>query len=292
MIRKVEHRIALVTCEAYPGLNPDDQLLRRAFQLAGHEVDAVDWARPNVDWKSFDAVIMRSTWDYYLRLPEFMAWLDKLHNDSVQVFNPLPMIRENIDKRYLQTLALKGVEIVPTVFASKDDRMSLDKYLTKMKWDEVVVKPTISAGSFQTWRSNAATAIQHSKQFEDLLLRSEVMIQPFLRAIEVEGEYSLMYFGKEYSHTVLKQAKSGDFRVQDKFGGTIEAVTPSAEMLAAGEKVLNVLRGEPLYARVDLVMDKGRPLLGEIELIEPHLYFGYDKKAAEKFVEIYEKLAK
>ena len=114
------------------------------------------------------------------------------------------------------------------------------------------------------------------------------MIQPFLPAIVSEGEFSLFAFDGALSHAVLKVPGPGDFRVQEEHGGRILAVTPEAELLAAGEAVLRALDAlaeTPLYVRIDFVRHRGRLLLMELELIEPSLYFPYDAESPRRFAE-------
>ena len=112
------------------------------------------------------------------------------------------------------------------------------------------------------------------------------MVQPFMNNIIDEGEYSLFYFGGEYSHAILKLPAPGDFRVQEEHGGDIQPVEPSIELRVVGEKTVRLLDEVPLYARVDFVRDADDQfLLMEMELIEPALYFRMDKDSPERFAQ-------
>lgn len=110
------------------------------------------------------------------------------------------------------------------------------------------------------------------------------MVQPFLNSIQITGEYSLFYFGGRYSHTILKQPKTGDFRVQEEHGGIIRATTPSEPMVHIATQALNAVGETLLYARVDIMLlDDGSPAVSELELIEPSLYFSYDSESPQRF---------
>src|SRR5262249_459946 len=74
--QRAARRVALATYERAPGLAPDDRALVPALSARGIEVCAAVWSDATVDWSAFDAVVLRSCWDYHLRFAEFRAWLD------------------------------------------------------------------------------------------------------------------------------------------------------------------------------------------------------------------------
>lgn len=112
------------------------------------------------------------------------------------------------------------------------------------------------------------------------------MIQPYLSSIETEGEVSLIYFSRRFSHAIAKRPQPGDFRVQPEHRGIIAAHRPEPEELRTAEAVLAAVAEDLLYARVDLVRGlDGTPQLIEIELIEPDLYLSYDRAAPKRFAE-------
>ena len=113
------------------------------------------------------------------------------------------------------------------------------------------------------------------------------MCQPFLPEI-FDGELSLVYFNKQFSHALLKVPKKGDFRVQEEFGGDIIPYTPDKKVIELGDKIMSSVDDELLYARVDLVPVNGEYALMELELIEPALYFRTNENAARNFVKALE----
>lgn len=214
------------------------------------------WSR-DTDWSQYDAVIVRSCWDYHLRVDEFRQWIESLERKNIRIFNPPVLIRWNIDKRYLRELS---VSIPYTVWLDSHEEVELSDLCRANSWPAAVVKPLISASAYKTHRSNAGT------------IRGPAMIQEYLPEIESAGEWSLMYFAGEFSHAVRKRAATGDFRVQAEFGGTAELARPANILLEAAQRVLGMLESQPLFARVDLVERGETPVLMELELIEPELF--------------------
>ena len=252
-----------------------------AFAKAGLDVDTLSWRSADVDWSAYDAVIVRSTWDYQRYAEAFFTALDDI-DGATRLANPLALMRWNMDKRYLAELETRGTPIVPTAFGEQLDAQTLDDLLAKAA-GESVIKPVVSAGAERTFRV---------PRRPDAELRAELiaahgdgawMWQPFLAQIVDEGEYSLFFFSGSYSHAILKTPKTDDFRVQEEFGGRISAITPPAALRAAADSVMRALPSTPLYARVDLVRGVEAWLLIELELIEPSLYLRMDADAPARF---------
>ena len=100
----------------------------------------------------------------------------------------------------------------------------------------------------------------------------------------------MFYFNGEYSHTILKTPKAGDFRVQEEHGGLIQATKPSADLLATGEKIMQYISPTPLYARVDFVRTEADEFaVVELELIEPSMYLREAAHAPQMFAEAIDK---
>ncbi len=118
------------------------------------------------------------------------------------------------------------------------------------------------------------------------------MIQPFVTEVQTRGEWSFVFFAKQYSHAVLKRAKAGDFRVQKDFGGYLGDESPSPALIAAAERVIQKMNTPLLYARVDGVEVADNFLLMELELIEPELYFRPCAPAAQRFADAIARLIK
>lgn len=283
-------RVALVTSHEHPNLPVDERLAVPALQDVGIAAKAAIWSDPSVDWASFDAVVFRSCWDYYLEPARFIAWLDRLRALAVPVFNPLKIVEWNIRKTYLLELnQFEGVDIVPTELVQVDDPRTLVQVARDRGWPSAVVKPVLSAAGYETFRFSVDGAADEAER-SLARIRSRgmaAMVQPFLPEILEEGERSLIFFGGLYSHGVLKRAAQGEFRVQNEHGGTIEAVNPPRAWAAHAEGIVRAAARRtgqlPLYARVDLVPVDGKPLLMELEMIEPSLYFGWSEDAPRRF---------
>src|SRR5277367_1824176 len=240
-------RIALATSEDFPCLTHDDQALLQPLAERGIHADSAVWSDPTYDWASCDIVVIRSCWDYHLRISDFLRWIDSLQARNVPVWNRPATIRWNADKIYLRELEAKEISIVPTLWFEPGPAISLAEELRKACWEQAVIKPRISATAHRTRLIHADEANAAQSLFDDLRSGPGVMVQQFMHAILSEGEWSLMFFAGEFSHAVLKTPKSGDFRVQHDFGGKERIAQPPAFVLQAATEALNSV-GETLYA--------------------------------------------
>jgi hypothetical protein len=277
--------IAFVTYTAVPELSADDRLGVEALQQLGARVDSVVWDAPKVRWNSFDAVVVRSCWDYHLRPREFRAWVDVVEKARALVWNPPAILRWNMEKTYLRDLEARGVPIVPTRWLDRGDSRTLRTVLGEEGWSDAVVKPVLSASAYQTWRTAEAGGARDEKRFRALLVRGGVMVQPFLSEVREMGEWSFLFFRGSFSHAVLKRPTGEDFRVQESFGGIARAQRPSAALLAEAQAVVDAVPGPWLYARVDGCVVGGRFQLMELEMLEPSLYLGSDRRAPRRFAQ-------
>jgi glutathione synthase/RimK-type ligase-like ATP-grasp enzyme len=277
-------RIALVTYGELPKLAEDDRPLIPALARHGYEAVPAVWNDPALNWSGFTAAVIRSTWDYHHDLPGFLRWVDHLDRAGVRVFNPPAVLRWNSDKRYLDELEASGIPVVPTRWVETGGISLLD-VLDERGWEHAVVKPAVSASGFETWKVARVDASEHEARFRRLVSRGTVMVQPYIDQVAREGEWSLLYIGGEFSHALVKRARPGEFRVQDRHGGTAHAKTPSAALLSQAGAVLRAALPDPsiaLYARVDGCVVDGRFLLMEIELLEPTLFFRLQPGAPER----------
>ncbi len=275
-------RCAFLTAESLDGFVTDDELVRQPLLDRGWEMTFVPWSRPGVDWSRFEAVVIRSTWDYHRRLDEFLAALEAIDSGN-RLANPLETVRWNVRKTYLRELEAGGLPVVPTAWVESPDVDRLRGLFDELGTDEIVVKPVVSASALHTFRVVRGLGRSELQGIADLFAGREMMAQPFLPAIVEEGEYSLFYFGGELSHTVLKSPKDQDFRVQEEHGGLIRAVEPPAALPALARTILGTLPVQPLYARVDLVRVEDDFALMELELVEPALYFRTAPGSASAF---------
>lgn len=260
---------------AAAGLDADLPLLQDAFRAIGGNSEVISWDDVTVDWRVFDLVVVRSTWDYVGRRDEFVAWAERA---GPRLHNPAAIVAWNTDKQYLVELATAGVPVVPTTFVRPGDPIQLSDA------PELVVKPAISAGARDTERHHGLeAACRHVAQL--LGQGRTAMVQEYVKAIEDQGETGLIFFDGEFSHAVRKGpilAGKGEL-VGGLFAPeTIEPRTPTAAELAVAERVLEVVPGDSLlYARVDLVPGPNGPRLLELELTEPSLFL--DTRTADRF---------
>lgn len=276
-------RIAFVTHRGRPDLADDDRLAAEEISRRGARVEPTVWDDPDVDWTGFDRIVLRSCWDYHLRLPEFLGWLGGLERAGAPVWNPPAVVRGNADKGYLVDLAATGLPVVSTIRVEQGEAANLAAILDGRGWTEAVVKPAVSASAFLTRRVRREDAAQSQEEFDRLLAHSAALVQPFLPEIQSRGEWSLLFFAGELSHAVLKRPGAGDFRVQTELGGNALAQKPSPELVAQARQVLDRIPGPWLYARVDGVEAGGVFLLMELELIEPSLFLACDRQAPARF---------
>ena len=274
-------RIALATSETFASLTDDDRLLMEPLQDHGFLAVPAVWSDPGIAWSDYDAVILRSCWDYHLRLTEFLAWVESLAKAGLRIWNPPEMIRWNADKTYLRDLERRGVPIVPTLWP--ETRMNLGEQLRALGWGRAVVKPRVSATAHRTELISTGDAHLTQPLVDDLIAGPGVMVQQFMDAIQSRGEWSLIFFAGQFSHAVIKTPKPGDFRVQHDFGGLERSAQAPSAIRNAAEHLLVALDQAPLYARVDGVESEGRLLLMELELIEPALFLALDAGAAGRF---------
>ncbi len=277
-------KIALVTCADLPQLIPADQELIGLFAQKNAAAEAVVWNDKTVDWTQFDAVIMRSMWDYYLHAEAFGEWLDDLENKKIRTFNSSAILQANKHKFYLRDLERKGVKIIPTIFLPKTDNLDLS-IMQEGAWKAAILKPAISAGSYKTDFFEPENWQNIEKNYRDLAKTTDLLLQTFVPEIQTEGEISLIFFNRKFSHSVVKLPKTGDFRVQSQFGGQYLVFSPDEKLLETAAEIIACYEGELLYARVDGVMQNGEFLLMEVEQIEPDLYFGLHEPAKQRFVE-------
>lgn len=290
-----EINIALITESRYIDPNPsddykkdvlhEDRVLSEALAKKGITTVRVDWADQKFDWSRVQYAMFRSTWDYFYRIEEFKLWLAAAGND-IELINPLSLINWNLDKHYLKDLSLKGVPIVPTLFVEQGEAFNLIEYYRECESDKLIIKPAISGTARHTYLIDESNLNEHEPIFKKLINEECMLIQPYLSNIANEGEVSFLVFGGEYSHSVLKKAKTGDFRVQSDFGGTVHAYIASKEEIKFVRDVITACEKVPVYARVDVARDdNGNMVLVELELIEPDMWLRLNEGSSEKLSE-------
>lgn len=280
-------RVALVTYAGLPELSADDRLLLAPLAARGVRAEPATWEDQAVAWDSYDALVIRSTWNYHLVLDVFLTWIDRVQLLGVPIWNPPPILRWNSTKAYLRELEARGVEIVPTRWVAGAAGPSLAALLDETAWPDAVVKPAVSASAYETWRVTAGrVTAEDEARVRRLARRAEgVMVQRFVPELANGGEWSLVFLDGEYSHAALKRPRAGDFRVQPEHGGTVEAHAAPEHLVASARAIMNHAPGRPLYGRVDGCEIDGRFVLVELELLEPSLFLGAHGRAPERFAE-------
>ena len=297
---------AILTMDNLSDFECYDHLLDEPLAQLGWETQLISWRCEDVNWQKFDAVIIRSPWDYQDDANAFISVLEKIERSGVRLQNSLATVRWNIDKIYLQSLADHDVSIVPTLWHTNFSNNELEYFFDHFNCQQLVIKPRISANADNTFWLKKETAEQFSRQLKTVFSDNEFIVQPFISSVIEEGEFSLFYFDGKYSHAILKTPKQDDFRVQEEHGGRLKTITPEQNLLKQADATLTAitnLTGEmPLYARLDFVrltapvIDETKNevsnkefALMEAELIEPSLYFNMDDQAAHRFAHAFNK---
>lgn len=277
--------VVFATCEQQPLIAVDDQPLADALAARGVEVEPIPWTEID-PYAVIDSppIILRSTWDYH-RIPTlFRAWLDALADSGRLTMNPPQVARENVDKIYLQSLEATGIAIPTTRWLDQADTATIDRVMQEEGWPRAVLKPRVAATAYGTYLISAGQALTDDELAP--ARASGALLQEVVPEIIERGETSIVYAGGAFSHAVVKHAKAGDFRVQKDFGGRVEAASPSPALLSFAATVMQLVPDTCLYARVDLVESSRGPLLMELELIEPELYFLIVPDAADRMAHL------
>ncbi len=267
-------RLAWGTTRGARGRDEDEPLALAALERTGVSVDVVDWDDPAVDWSRFDRVVLRSTWDYTRRLPEFLSWLDEVEA-ATELVNPAATVRWNLDKQYLAEVAEAGVPTIPTDFVPPGSAPTLPA-------GDFVVKPSVGAGSRDAASYGAdqhEAAVAHVARLHASGL--VVMVQPFVESVATEGEWPLVFVEGRFSHAAgkrvaLPRAGAIDGLFATETNAEHVATADQIEVAQAALDLVSARLGTPTYARVDLVRDaSGRFCVLELELIEPSLFLPY-----------------
>ena len=291
-----EFDVVLLTDSRYVNPNKIDPYIENVLKEDGLVIDGLeklnlrtikkDWNDTNFNWSSTKSAIFRSTWDYFDQFSNFRNWLE-LVKKQCYLINPYGQINWNLDKHYLLDLQKLDLPIVESVFVSKKTQLNLETISKSKNWKDIVIKPTISGAARHTYHLKNDEIKKFQDKWISLTNNEDFMVQEFQKNILSSGEIAVMLFGGEYSHSVLKKAKKGDFRVQDDFGGSVEKINPSLEIIELAEKTVKSLKTLPLYARVDIIFDNvNNPVISELELIEPELWFRFKEESAYKLAEI------
>ena len=262
---------------------PDDRFLLEALHKYEIEAHSVDWKDEGIDWTKYQVAMVFSTWDYHKNCEQFLKRLREIEAMGVKVLNPPEIITWNADKIYFRDLEALGLNIIESVYLAPSELQNLRSILEQKGWDECVIKPQISASGHNTHRFNLSTIQEVQTRLALLNSNQQYIVQPFAQEIIDEGEWSFVFFDKEYLHCVLKKPSEGHFLVQK---GTKVLVQPPEWMIQEAQRMINTLDLPCLQTRLDVIRretGKGKEelFIMEIEMIEPNLYLARNPKSVE-----------
>lgn len=291
-----KYDIVILTEDRYDNIEPkdsnetnillEDSIIQKSLEKLELNVLRTSWSNPNFDWSTTKAALFSTTWDYFDRFPEFSKWLEETKDKTVFI-NPYETIKWNLDKHYLLDLEKVGINIPPTIFIETGDESSLKEIFENTNWKEAVLKPTVSGAGRHTYRIDQSNIQKYQNIFAQLLENESMMLQEFQKNIVDKGEVAFMIMGDKFTHAILKKTKKGDFRVQDDFGGTVEIYNPTEEEIDFAVKTVKNCGKKTIYARVDVFYDNNNQLaIGELELIEPELWYRFQNSAADDLAKV------
>jgi glutathione synthase/RimK-type ligase-like ATP-grasp enzyme len=261
----------------------DDDHAIGPLQELGWDVSTLSWRQTALPWSHFDAVIIRSTWDYWNDAPSFLEVLTRIDRQT-RLANSLDLVNWNLSKTYLRDLGNAGVGIVPTLWLDGLDGLSERDCADALGAEDLVVKPVIGANGQDAFRFSRNEESARWHRISKTFLGRACMVQRFMPKVLTEGEYSLFFFGGVFSHAILKVPAAGEFRSQEERGAAILAVEPEAGLLQRGQRALGSVPSVPLYARIDFVRNQAGDFdVMELELIEPSLYLRMHPAAPAHF---------
>jgi glutathione synthase/RimK-type ligase-like ATP-grasp enzyme len=275
------------TCDELPGFDPDDALAAHALRELGARVRPAVWSDAAVDWSAADVCVLRSTWDYHRRAPEFARWIDDVSRRT-RLVNPGAVVRWNGHKFYLRELERRGVPVVPSEWLEQGQDADVESIIGRRGWREAVIKPArgASAQGVLHVRGGPSELDGGTRYLRELLCWGDALVQPYLENIATHHERALVFIEGRYSHAVTKAPfMHAHARLGDR-AGMAPGASGEVPIAATGEEIalaLHALDASPpghLYARVDVVRDDDHRLcILEVELIEPTLYLYADPAA-------------
>lgn len=277
-------RCVYLGMDSLEGYVSDADLSIPPMQALGWQVDKRSWRDQDVDWDDVQLVYICTPWDYHEQLDDFVRALEAIDASNALLVNSLATVRWNAVKTYLGELGRRGVPIVPTEWHDDFDARVVRQAFERLGCDRLVIKPTVGASALDTHVLDSAALPDVEGRLSATFRQRPFMLQPFIDSVQSLGEYSLFFFDRDYSHAILKRPKSGDFRSQEEHGSDILPHAADPGLITHAMSVVEAIETPHFYARVDILPDaNGAPLLMELELIEPSLYFRTDPASADRF---------
>ena len=278
-------QILFVSCNRWSYILQSDTVLADALRERGYWVDHQPWQGDFATFQRADLILLRSNWDYHYDLAGFTAWLDRVEAAALPIYNPIPLVRWNLHKRYLFDLQARGV-VIPTtrVLAVTAEP---EPIFQELGWQEAIIKPLTGASNHLVERVSYDGLAHWSQHVRSQRADGDWLIQEFRPEIQQTGEWSLVFLAGLFSHAVVKQPDPGEFQLKSQYTEQIRRVTPPANLLRQAQQVIASLPTVPLYARVDGILSvAGEFLVLELELNEPGLYFTFAPEQAKHFAEV------
>jgi len=276
--------LAFLTMETIENWTVDIDLSFPYLKNLDWDVEAVDWRSDSPNWQEFDAVYIGVPWDYPTEPDRFMQVLESIDRSPATLFNDISLVCWTLAKTYLRDLEEGGAAIVPSLWFDDMNVSHVSLAFEKFATDQIIVKPIVSTNATDTYLLTRKLCAELSSELLRKFRKRPFVVQPFMDRIKTDGEYSLFYFDRSFSHAIQKIPKQGDFRVQEEYGAQILSIEPNSDLLAAGHRAITLVDPSPVYARIDFVQnDADEYLLMELELIEPSMYLRTNTLAPERF---------
>jgi hypothetical protein len=270
--------VALASCVDLPEPDHDEALLLEALAAAGLTAGTLAWDDPTADWSAARMTLLRATWNYPLRPRAFLAWLEATARVT-DLWNRLPAVRWSFHKSYLLEMQRQGLPVAPTELVPQGSGRSLADVMSTRGWQDVVVKPAISASSYRTIRIRGPRQAEGEPHLGALVVDGDALVQRYLPGVEEYGERALIWIDGELTHAVRKSPR---FHKDEESTSTALPITPAEAELASAAltAVANKVDASLMYARIDVAPGPdGEPVLMEVELIEPSLYLSQSPRA-------------
>jgi glutathione synthase/RimK-type ligase-like ATP-grasp enzyme len=277
--------VALATSRDLRDLWAGDRLFLEELRRRDVHAEPVIWDDDSAEWSAWDCVVIRSCWDYHLKVDRFRAWIDRLEGMRVPLINPPDVLRWNIHKGYLLEVARAGARIPPTRIVAQGDRRPLGVIVRDAGWTASVIKPAISASGQSTRLIDRDPTTGDERAYAEMVAAGDVLLQAYVPEVRAHGEWSFVFFEGRYSHAVLKVAAPGEFRVHIEWGGTVEDVPPPPALVRQARALVDALDLGACYARVDGTEVDGELTVMEVELVEPELFFNHDPDATARLAD-------
>jgi hypothetical protein len=288
-----KRRCAFLTMTDTRGWSIDADLAFAPMADLGWQCEWLPWRTPDADWNAYDAVYVAAPWDYPQDPDAFLRVLGDIDASSAVLVNDLTLARWNLSKTYLRDLESRGALIVPSRWYQQAAEGWFDgegiAECFAVFGERIIVKPVVSTNATDTFLLSPPILRDKAALLQQAFRARAFVVQQFMENIRSDGEYSMFYFGEQYSHAIRKVPRKDDFRVQEEHGGDISAVEPEAALRATADRVMSLITPLPVYCRSDFVRDAdGRFMLMELEMIEPSMYLRMHDDAPRRFAEAFD----